>query len=283
MNTKGRKEIVEPSAAHYFLLLLLFLSAITVVGQFYMLIPYGARIARHFGVEPASTAWASSLFGYGYAAGLLFFGTLVDRFGPRLVLIAGLVSMAAATQLVGLATTFELFLTARLAQGLLAGSVPLALIAVATYGLPDRLRIFGVSLVSFSFLAAAPVTQWLVAHLSVTLLTLMSGYVAVYLLLALLVSRAHLRPYSHSAPYRFWPTVAILARNKNVRGAWIAAPSVMYAFIAFFYGVQHFAEPYQLDAQLLRLVGLPPLLMAFAAVPVNRRYGAVFTGRPAYF
>jgi hypothetical protein len=73
--------------------------------------------------------------------------------------------------------------------------------------------------------------------------------------------------------------VASLLRDPGIIAAWAAAVAVLFGFVSFYSGTQVFGANIGVDLQTVRLIGLPPLLLTFAAAPMTRRYGAPVTAR----
>src|SRR5690606_34587922 len=70
-----------------------------------------------------------------------------------------------------------------------------------------------------------------------------------------------------------------LLRDPGIVAAWAAAVTVLLGFVSFYSGAQILGAALGVDLQALRLAGLPPLLLTFAAAPLTRRYGAPVTAR----
>ncbi|WP_172974902.1 MFS transporter [Roseivivax sp. THAF30] len=83
-----------------------------------------------------------------------------DRIGRRVVLLCGLVATAVATASLGAADSLGWFLAGRALQGFVASSCPPVALSLVGEVLPPARRPLGVSLISFAFLAAAPVAQF---------------------------------------------------------------------------------------------------------------------------
>ncbi|WP_051418380.1 MFS transporter [Roseomonas gilardii] len=247
--------------------------ALLVVGQLYIAIPLTPDIAARFGVDPAQASLTGTAFGLAYAAGFLLLGSLSDRLGRRRILAAGLVTLGAATALVGLAPGFGALLAARAIQGLAAASFPPAALSLVAEALPPRHRPLGVSLMSLAFLAAAPLAPMLAAgsglHLSALMLWLAPlmplGALAVLALAPRAVAAVPDEETAAPAPWR----------DPVLRAAFLAAATVLFGFVAFQVGAQALGE----DAQALRLIGLPSLLLCLAAAPLMRRLGGPGTAR----
>ncbi|WP_421874400.1 MFS transporter [Pararhizobium sp.] len=266
-----------------FLLVLLMLCGFIIVGQLYVTIPLVADIADQFGIEPAQAALVGSAFGFAYAAGFLVFGPLSDRYGRKPILVLGLLAVAAATVLVSVATSFGLLLLARAIQGFAASSFPPAALSLTAEALPPQHRPFGISLMSFAFLAAAPLAQFFAVQsgdgLSVMMLELAPIYVLGALGLFFAVKHKAGKRRAQEEDGRF----AGLFHNAGIAAAWCAAPTVLFGFVSFHAGAQALSVSLGADLQMLRLAGLPPLLLTFAAAPVTRRYGALVTAQIGLF
>lgn len=266
---------------HVALLALLMACGLIVVGQLYVTIPMGADIAAGFGVEPAQAALVGTAFGIAYAAGFLLFGTLPDRHGRRQMILIGLTATAVATALVAIAESFTGLLAARAVQGLAASLFPPVALSLVTEELPPPHRPIGVSLMSFAFLGAAPLAQFFAARspggLSATMLQLAPLYLlgAAGLHFALTAKAAPLGSAA-DVPAARWTS---LLRDPGILAVWAAAVTVLFGFVSFYSGTQSLAPRLGLDLQMLRLVGLPPLLLALVAAPMTQRYGASVTAR----
>lgn len=252
-----------------------------VVGQLYVTIPMVAGIAVRFGVEPAHAALIGTAFGIAYAAGFLLLGPLSDRFGRKRMILIGLVATAIATTLVAMADDFGMLLAARAVQGLAASIFPPVALSLVTEELPPPHRPLGVSLMSFAFLGAAPLAQLFAAQTTSGISATMLELAPLYLLGAagLLFAVTTKRTLPGSAPNARASRFGSLLRDPAILAAWGAAITVLFGFVSFYSGAQVLGSRLGIDLQTLRLIGLPPLLFAFAAAPMTRRYGASITAR----
>ena len=264
------------------LLTILMACGFIVVGQLYVTIPSIGATADRFGVSPAAAASIGSAFGFAYAAGFFIFGPLSDRYGRRRVLALGLVSVAGATVLVGLAPSFGLLISARVLQGVAASTFPPAALSLVAESLPPAQRPFGISLMSFAFLGAAPAAPFLAAQSGQDLPTIMLGLAPLYLAgAAALYALATARPVpaaEAAGPLR--RQLPVLLADRHLVAAWAAAPTILFAFVAFHTAAQALeAADGVIDVQTLRLAGLPPLLLTFLAAPLIGRFGPAATAR----
>ncbi|MFT4012164.1 MAG: MFS transporter [Paracoccus sp. (in: a-proteobacteria)] len=262
------------------LLALLMACGFIVVGQLYVTIPMVSGIAAGFGIDPARAALIGTTFGIAYAAGFLVLGPLSDRYGRKRMVLIGLLATAAATALVGLATSFGLLLAGRAAQGLAASIFPPVALSLVTEELPPGQRPLGVSLMSFAFLGAAPLSQLFAAETGSSLSTIMFELAPLYLLgaagLFLVVAGKAVVPGATTAQSN---RLASLFQDRGVVAAWVAAVTVLFGLVSFYSGMQVFGPGIGVDLQTVRLIGLPPLLLTFAAAPVTKRFGAPVTAR----
>lgn len=266
---------------HIALLALLMACGFIVVGQLYVTIPMVAGIAASFNIEPGNATLIGTAFGVAYAAGFLLLGPLSDRFGRKRMVLIGLVITAVATTLVGIASSFGLLLAGRAAQGLAASIFPPVALSLVTEELPPAQRPLGVSLMSFAFLGAAPLSQLFAVQTGSSLSVIMFELAPLYLLgaagLYLVVASKNAAPSVGNAAdgNRF----TSLLGDRGIVAAWAAAVTVLFGFVSFYSGMQVFGPGIGVDLQTVRLIGLPPLLLTFAAAPVTRRFGAPVTAR----
>jgi len=266
------------------LLPLLMAGASLVVGQLYVTLPLVADLAQHWQVTAGQASWAGSAFGFAYAAGFLLLGRLSDRYGRRRVLLVSLVAMALASVGVAVSTSFAMLLGARALQGLVAAAFPPAALALVADVLPPARRPLGISLLSFAFLAAAPLAQFLAAQPAGWGLPVIMATVAaagVLLSAGLAIVLPPVTPISVSAVLPVQNAGSGPERQSELAGVWLAALSVLFAFVTFHAGAQAMKLA-AVDLQILRLAGLPSLLLSLAAARLVRRIGTVATARAGF-
>lgn len=280
-NVNLQKREIGVTGRHAALLAFLMACGFLVVGQLYVTIPLIGDVAARFGIEPASATLTGSAFGFAYAAGFLIFGPLSDRHGRKRVILLGLAAMALATVLVGLAPNFGALLATRAVQGLAASAFPPAALSLVAEELPPQHRPLGVSLMSFAFLGAAPLAQFFAVYTDGGLPTIMFELAPFYLVGAaglFFVAKPETRRANASSEGR-GSRLASLIGNTGILAAWAAAVTVLFGFVSFHAGALALGSSLDVDLQTLRIVGLPPMLLAFAAAPLTRRCGPSVTAR----
>lgn len=275
------KRMASPvSLRHISLLFLLMVCGFLVVGQLYVTIPLVSDVAGRFDIAPEQAALIGSVFGFAYATGFLVFGPLLDRYGRRRLILFGLTATALATLLVSRALSFEMLLASRAVQGFVAAAFPPAALSLIAEELPPAQRPFGVSLMSFAFLGASPLAQVFAAGMDVGLQGIMLRLAPFYLLAAVALVVATKTGAQQTAQKESpHGRLASLLHNPGILTAWAAAVTVLFGFVSLHAGAQTLGGTLDVDLQTLRLIGLPPLLLTFAAAPLTHQYGATVTAR----
>ncbi|WP_063046966.1 MFS transporter [Nocardia pseudovaccinii] len=135
------------------------LSALLATGQMYIPIPLFTAMKADWNVGAGVMTWIISAFAFGYAGGFVLFGPLSDRYGHRRVLVTGMIAAAVVTLLTGLSFSAPIAVGLRVAQGLVVGSIPPAIMAyIATRIAPAHRAVVTMS-VATSFLAATVLAQ----------------------------------------------------------------------------------------------------------------------------
>ncbi|GLF99336.1 MFS transporter [Streptomyces yaizuensis] len=132
---------------------------ILIVGQLYTVLPVLDDLAGSWSTSTSAAGWATTAFGFGYAAGFLFSGPLSDRFGRRRLIVTGLLITALATVAVTLAPNLVVGCAIRAVQGLAAATfAPAAFAYIAERVEPAR-RVAAMTWLTSSFLSAGVLGQ----------------------------------------------------------------------------------------------------------------------------
>ena len=94
-------------------------------------------LARTLGVDETTLQWIVESYVLAFAAPLLLGGAIVDRFGPRATMRAGLLGFAAGSVVAALAPSAGVLVAARVLTGLTAALVMPATMATVVAAVPD--------------------------------------------------------------------------------------------------------------------------------------------------
>lgn len=134
-------------------------TAIVVLSQLYGAIPLFAPVQSAFEVDSGAAAWVQGAFGIAYAVGFIAWGPLVDRAGPRRVMLIGLVALTVTTALTPFAPSFPWLIAGRVLQGAVAASFAPAAFAYLGARVASERRGLSISVLTSSFLASAVIGQ----------------------------------------------------------------------------------------------------------------------------
>jgi predicted MFS family arabinose efflux permease len=258
---------------------LLSLTGLLVSSQLYLTIPLTGTLGKTFGLSPATTSWAGSVYGFGYALGFLIAGPLSDRYGAKKVLVPGLALLALSTLMVGFSPTFEIMLILRFIQGLMAASYAPAALAYINEALPQRNRPTAIAFISTGFLLAGLVGQiYASAMLTVYswqwvfwFMTLLFGLV---MLLVAWQLPAIARPKRNIKLSRAFQDMANLFRSPALVMIFLADLAILLSFVAMYSGLGPFVQnKYSVDLLLIRLAGVPGILLSAFSGRFIRRWG----------
>ncbi|MGQ4617637.1 MFS transporter [Nocardia sp. R7R-8] len=192
------------------------LAALLATGQMYVPIPLFTAMQAEWRVGPAVLTWIISAFAVGYAGGFVLFGPLSDRYGHRRVLVTGMLVAAVVTLLTGLAFGAAPAVGLRVAQGLVIGSIPPAIMAYVATRIAPAHRAVATMSVATSFLAATViaqiVSQWMVRAFPWR--TVFVASAIVFAVLALVLRSA-------------LPADAATGRDQPLRHSYAAIPAVL--------------------------------------------------------
>ncbi|CAM5192490.1 MFS transporter [Oligella ureolytica] len=254
-----------------FQILLLVVAAVLVVGQMYMPIP----LLGQFNINYPNYSYSPSLlitsFGIAYAVGFLVFGPLSDYLGHKLVIVSGLILLAAASVAVAYGENTGLIL-ARAVQGFVAASFPpVALSYIATH-FSDRFKNWAISAIAISFLSAVTFGQLITIAFSDGTLYRQELLVSLaYLLLAVMLFFALTKTNHSNAKLKDTKTklispsliVSFLFR-KDLAYLYFITFSVLFVYIGHYIVVDDLlSDDFGNEGLHLRLMTLPFFLIGF--------------------
>lgn len=258
-------------------------TALLAVGQLYATLSLTPQIGAD--LHTVAAVWVTTVFGFGYALGMLCAGTVSDVLGRRRVAVSGLLAAAIVTVLVAFAPTFAMLLIARTIQGL--ASAFFAPVALAYLGerLPIHHRTVALTTTMSAFLAAA-----ILAPLAAAALTQFGGWHGWFLVSGLLLvcaAYAVARVWLPDGPVTeaVWPAlgrrlarIPALAVQPRLRTLYVTTLALMFVFIALTTAVQ-LGQPgvrgNPAAMQVVRACTLPACVLVPLATPVLRRFAPV--------
>jgi DHA1 family inner membrane transport protein len=193
--------------------------------------PIASEVARSLGANVPAVMTASAAFGLGTAASAVFLGRLIDRYGPRRMLIAALLLLAAGLAGCAAAPTLALLVLAQLVVGIASGIALPAIYTLASVIAPAGRESETIGLVltgwTLSMVAGVPLSAATADF---------AGWRAIYVVVAAatLIACAAVRFAALREEFTGKATSPLAALG--VRGA---APLLLAcaAFMAAFYGV----------------------------------------------
>ncbi|MFI5540554.1 MFS transporter [Nocardia sp. NPDC051900] len=263
------------------------LSALLATGQMYVPIPLFTAMRADWSVGPAVMTWIISAFAFGYAGGFVLFGPLSDRYGHRRVLVTGMLVAAAVTLLTGLAFSAPLAVGLRVAQGLVVGSIPPAIMAYVATRIAPAHRAVATMSVATSFLAATVVaqivSQWMVAALPWR--TVFVASAVAFAVLALVLRSALLAdaPTGRDKPLRHsYAAIPAVLRIRALVPMLIAGAMSMAVMVGVYTGLELTGVVRGAGELLALRAGALPVMVALPllAVPLARlsKHGQIALG-----
>ena len=261
------------------IIVVLAVCGLAVVSQLYVPVPLLGDVGNEYGVSVALAGLVLTVFGIAYAVGFLVFGPLSDGVGRKVVMVPGLLALAAASVLVALAPGFETLVGARVLQGFVAAALPPVALAYLPEALPQRLTAFGIAAMSTAFLVAGLLGQvygGVLGSLSTAVLILAAVYVVGALLVTFLPEdREGERSLGDVfSVYRGLPS---LLTNGALLRAYFGALVLLFSFVAFYTALQlQLGEAIRdvgLNLTTVRAIAVPAMFLPLVAAFFIQRFG----------
>jgi MFS transporter, YNFM family, putative membrane transport protein len=259
-------------------------SALLVLAQLYLAIPLAPVIGEALGSGGSAAAAAvGTSYALAYAVGFLIFGPLSDRYGRKLILVAGVTAFAVVTAGLAAAASLPVVALLRTVQGLVAASFGPVALAYVAEALPPRWRSTGIGAMSTAFLSAGILGQVYAQAVANTLgWRWVFGLAApVCMIAALAMAMILIEPLqtgervSLAQKYR---ALRALAVRPELALLSAASFPVILSFVGMYAALGPLLRTqFGLDdagVLLVRLAGLPALLLAPVAGWLAGRYGA---------
>jgi MFS family permease len=259
-------------------------SALLVLSQLYLAIPLAPIIAEVLGRGGSATAAAlGTTYALAYGLGFLIFGPLSDRYGRKPILVPGMAVLAIVTAGLAAAPSLPVLALLRTVQGLVAASFSAVALAYIGEALPPRWRSTGIGAMSTAFLSAGILGQVYaqavadaLGHHWVFGLAAPAFMIAALAIAVILIEPLRSgEPASLTEKYRALITLAVRRELALVNAA---SFSVLLSFVGMYAALGGLLQTqFRLDhtgVLLVRLAGLPAMLLAPVAGWLAGRYGA---------
>jgi YNFM family putative membrane transporter len=263
-------------------------SALLVLSQLYLAIPLAPIIAEVLGRGGSATAATlGTTYALAYGVGFLIFGPLSDRYGRKPILVPGMVVLAIVTAGLAAAPSLPALALLRTAQGLVAASFSTVALAYIGEALPRRWRSTAIGFMSTAFLSAGILGQVYAQavadarghHWVFGLAAPAFAIAAVALAIILIEPPRSEGRVSLGQKYR---ALARLAVRRELALVNAASFPVLLSFVGMYAALGSVLQnQFRLDhtsVLLVRLAGLPAMLLAPAAGWLIGRYGATRVG-----
>jgi MFS transporter, YNFM family, putative membrane transport protein len=257
--------------------------ALLVLMQLYLAIPLAPVTAEALGEDGAAAAAALvTAYSLAYAMGFLIFGPLSDRYGRKVILVPGMIALAAATAALAAVATLPMVAMLRTVQGLLAASFAAVALAYVGEALPPRWRSTGIGAISTAFLVAGILGQVYAQAVSLAFgwrwvfgLAAPALAIAAVALAAILVEPPRSgQPMSLGQKYR---ELLALATHRPLALLLLAASTVLLSFVAMYAALGPVLQDEfglgNTGVLLVRLAGLPAMMLAPVAGWLVGRFG----------
>ena len=262
------------------IIMVLAMCGLAVVSQLYVPVPLLGDVGEEYGVSVALAGLVLTVFGIAYAVGFLVFGPLSDGAGRKVVMVPGLLALAAASALVALAPSFGTLVGARVLQGFVAAALPPVALAYLPETLPQRLTAFGIAAMSTAFLVAGLLGQvygGVLGSLSTAVLILAAVYVVGALLVAFLPEDREGEGQTVGGIFSIYRGLPSLLTNGALLRAYFGALVLLFSFVAFYTALQLQLGEAIRDAGLglttVRAIAVPAMFLPLVAAFFIQRFG----------
>jgi predicted MFS family arabinose efflux permease len=234
---------------------LLTVTGIFVASNIYTFIPIYSQVAQSLLISENQAVIAGSLFTLFYAFGLLFFGSISDIIGQKIVIVWGMFGAAVATLFLGMAENLTFLYFARSVQGFtLASFAPMAF--AYTFDLfQGKPRTLLLVFINTGYLAAGIIGQLCSSYISSEFGWRFVFYffsTAYFICFALCY---YLLPEGYKFISNNQTTLSSFSQLLKVKGllqCYVITLSLLFSSVAFYDTLERSYE----NAQVLRIIGL---------------------------
>lgn len=260
----------------------LIICSLLVLMQLYVAIPLSPVAGKD--LDGSATAALGTAFSLAFAVGSVVWGPISDRYGRKAILVLGMIAITVVTAGLAAAPTLGFIAILRAAQGFLAASFAVVVMAYVSEAMPVRWRPTAIGAVTTAFLVAGIAGQVYGQAVSLAM-----GWRAAFILasvafalavpaLAMVLAEPERLATADSLKWRFRQLLGLLGRPDMVL-LYVATFTVLWAFVTMYTVLGPLLRnSFGLDETgvlLVRLAGLPGMALALIVGTLAGRLGAV--------
>ncbi|MET3696312.1 predicted MFS family arabinose efflux permease [Bacillus oleivorans] len=271
--------MVESRKILFFTGVVLVMCGVFVACNIYTLIPIYPHVSESLDVKTQQVVFGSTLFTLFYSFGLLTFGAISDAFGRRIIIIFGLLTSAITTLLVGLSPTIESLYLFRAIQGFSLATFAPVTFTYCFEAFPARYRTLVISLINTGFLVAGILGQVIsqvfadISHWRDTYYFFAISYAALFVMT--FVSLPKIKEACNRG--ELLKTYRRIVQNKSLLKCYGIVFTLLFSFIAFYDGLNHFYSDNPNELFMLRVTGLFGAILSFFTGKILDKWGDMKT------
>ncbi|MFN7252717.1 MAG: MFS transporter [Anaerobacillus sp.] len=264
------------------ILIIFAMLALLIVSNIYIMIPLLANVTDTFLITTTEATLSISVFSFFYAFGLIFFGSVSERFGLKETICTGLFALIVLMIVNYFVTNFTIFLIVRGLQGFVGASfAPVSFIYVLNV-LSKKHQGITIGVINTGFLSAGVIGQVLSSsvnllfHWQAIFLTLAFLYSLLFIYSLKKLARPHKKRQQRSLS-KLLTTLVKLPWRSDLRRLYFVTFTTLLAFVAYYTTLESlFVQSLSLSPKttiFVRAIGLLGLILTIYSGRIATRFG----------
>ncbi|OIJ14608.1 hypothetical protein BKP35_06045 [Anaerobacillus arseniciselenatis] len=276
-------KIAQTYSIHHILTLFALL-ALLIVSNLYIMIPLLENVSDTYTISTSEASLSISVFSFFYACGLIFFGTLSERFGLKETICSGLAMLIILMLACFFINSFLLFIILRGIQGFWAASfAPVSFIYVLNV-LEEKHQTITIAVINTGFLSAGVFGQLLSSTVNIVFSwqAIFATLALLYFVLLIYAIKKLPRPSKSNHPKSIGNIIKVLAKlpfQPRLKRFYFITFTILLSFVAYYTALEsYFTHELQLSATnalMIRGFGLVGLLLTIFFEKITNRIGYV--------
>ncbi len=268
------------SIKYHLIGIMLVCAGIFVACNIYILIPLYPSISASFFISEQQVAFASFLFTFFYALGLLCFGPISDQLGKKRVMTWGMLCASISTITIYTTSSIEQLYIFRAIQGFVLASFAPVAFSYSFDLYEPKMRTFWLALINSGFLAAGIIGQITSSFIDQTLtwqhvfLFFGVGYFLLFLLFFLFLPNTNVIAKKESN--RTFQIMLSLLTNKMLCKGYTIVFTILFSFVAFYDALTKLGLS-QNTVFWIRVVGLTGVILSIYTGKLIKKYSLMTT------